>query len=257
MLPIQKFINKFGNLEFANDFLREKFGIKIEKEPVFIRKMDSSPSDTFYLYNAVKNVSNVANDAHNLVLNNKMEVVSMGIPHIPELKEEHADLLDWDVAWAEEKVNGISVVAYEYEGNWYLQTPGSPKARNVLPTKNLTYHMAVCYFLMKHFDGDSMDTVLHHFNENYFYHMIYTNRDWIDHTMEALTLVSAIKRDTLEVVDDTTITTLAAGVNLDLPTFSIVSSFDDAVSYLDDVDSDAIIIKDNTFTYKLTEERKE
>lgn len=258
MLPIQGLINEFGNLEFANDFLREKFRLRVIKEPVYTNKLDTLPSDTFYLYNTAKNVSNfvnITNDAHNLILNNNVELVSIGTPHITELKEEYADLLNWKEAWAEEKIRGVPIIAYEYKDNWFLQTPESPKAKNVIPTRNSTYHMAVCHFLMKHFSGDSIDTVLYHFNKNYFYHMIYTNIDWATRAMDALTLVSATDRRTLKVVSDSKLMILAAEVRLDVPPFSIVGSFNDAMSYLNSVDSNTVFIKDNTSMFKLTKGR--
>ena len=219
MLSIQKFINKFGNLEFANDFLREKFGIKITRELVFSSRTDSTPLTTFYLYNSARSVPNsktIVNDAHNLILDDKTELVSIGVPHIPELKEECSDVLNWEEAWAEEKIEGIPITAYEYRGSWYLQTPDSPKARNVIPNKNLTYHTAVCHLLEKHFNDDSVDTVLSRFNKNYFYHMIYSSENYSDPSMEFLTLVSATEKHTLETVSDSKLTILAAEVDLSL-----------------------------------------
>jgi len=258
-LPIQKFMKKFGNLEFANDFLREKIGLRIVKEPVFSRQEDLHPDGRLYLYNAIRGKADFDNpivkNASNLVLDEDMDLVSIGPAHVPELTKENEDKVDWTTAYAEEVIPGMPVIAYEYKGKQFLQTPNSPKARDVVPTRNLTYHMAVCYFLMKKYPNEDRDTVLYKFNERYFYYMIYTCKDWLDRSVEALTLVTAVDKMTLKEVDDRTLTMLSAEMNLGLPDFNIISSMDDAVTYLHSVmansKSDTIIIKDDFTKYKL------
>jgi len=253
-LPIQEMMKQFApdgeysesRIRFAKDFLREKHNLAVVVEPFYLTNMAYPEGHLILFSNAAVLTSGVYNQ---LVLTGDNEVVCVGPKRIPLLTRENAEEVDWSAAYAEEYIVGEPIMVYDYKAKPFVATSKSPKGKNIVPGKKITYYMAICsYIARKHRPPTDVNNVLYLFDPNYFYHLVYQHED-----KERLVLVSATYRDTLREVSDTKLEILAEELKVDTPDYDMVVSYTDVLNYYDGIKKHKpiIFIKDGIRKFKV------
>ncbi|RLI53441.1 MAG: hypothetical protein DRO87_11635 [Candidatus Thorarchaeota archaeon] len=251
-LPIQEIMKQFAQdgskdrMQFACDFLREKYNATIISEPYYLTNA-AYPEGRLVLF---ANAAKLTNGLYNkIVMTNDNEVVCVGPKQIPLLTKESGEKIDWSVAYAEEYVVGEPIMVYDHKNKPFIATSKSPKGKNIVPDKKITYYLAVCNYLAKRHDPPTdVNNVLYLFDPNYFYHLVYQHGD-----IERLVLVSATYRDTLREVSNTKLEIMAEELKVDTPDYDMVVSYTDVLNYYDGIKKHKpiIFIKDGIRKFKV------
>jgi len=253
-LPLQRIISQFTtvkekklNMGFAVDFLREKHNLVVSRETYYLT-LSAHPSGNFSLFS---NVSHMTGGAFKqVILDDNNEVVCVGPYNIPLLTHKTARHLEWTNTYAEDYIKGELIMIYDYKNKPFIATKSSPKAKNIVPEKKITYYAAVRNYLTGLFKQPvDVHNILYKFDPNFFYHLVYTH----GLNKECLTLISAVHKEDLREVSDTRLSIMAAELNLTTPDYDMVISYTDALQYFNSIKhfKKAVIIKDGAKKFKL------
>ena len=249
--PLQTFIRQFNSMEFANDYLKEKQGVIVRREP-FSLTNSGPPSGAFYLY---RNCEHLTDGYKQVILDDECEVVCVGIKDVPLLTKDNQDELDWVTAYAEDYVEGTIIMVYDYKGVPFIATEDSPKANNFIPGRHVSYRAQFTKCMLDRHKTLGVNNALYVFKPMYHYYLIY-NPDYKRGLkyQDEITLITATHADTLQPVSDTRLTTLADELKVDIADYSSVVNYVDSLNYFNTIkhDVDKVFITDGKKKFKLS-----
>jgi len=250
MLPLQTFVKQFKDIEFANDILKEKYGVVVKKEPFFLSS-GAAADGKFYLY---KHCENLTNGFKYVILDDKGDIACVSIKKLPLLNKENAKAIDWTTAYAEDCIEGVPIMVYDYKNKPFVATSASPKGKNMVEDKHITYYAAICQYMARKHKTLGFNNALYAFKPYFYYYLVYdcyTSK--IDGFHESLVLISAIDTTTLEPVSDTKAANLAHSLNLSTPDYTMVISYTDSLNYFNTISHyvDKVFVTDGDKKFKL------
>jgi hypothetical protein len=126
------------------DDLRKELNIRIEEHPDGRVQLNYDQLDT-------PRAHPIAVECRGLILErDTWRVVAQGFHRFFNLGDPVATPLDWNHAWAEEKVDGSLVLLYRYNDEWRVSTRGSIDAGGGLPQKpETTFSEAIWPLIQK------------------------------------------------------------------------------------------------------------
>jgi hypothetical protein len=179
------------------------------------------------------------NEINAVVLNTKNELVSCAFPRFHSIYNPDSENIDWFSAIAEEKIDGVLVIVFNYKGNVFVQTRESIIASNLIPGTDESYRQAVERILSKKFDNPFSPFRVGDGSEDFVWVFEFVspkNNTVIRYEEEDLVLLSIIKKSLGQVeLHRGIVDAFAKGYNFTRPRKFVVRSEEEAVSFHNEV----------------------
>jgi len=251
MFPLQTFVKQFKNINFANDILKEKYNVVVKSEPFFLGDT-AAPSGIFHLYSHCEHLTN---GYKYVILDDEGEIAYVGIKDIAVLDRKVSEGIDWTTAYAEDCIEGVPIMVYDYKSKPFLATPKSPKGKDVVEGRDITHYTAVCRYMGEKHKTLGFNNALYVFKPYYYYYLIY---DCCPSKMngfhESLVLITVIDTTTLEPLNDLRVSSIATSLNLSTPDYTMVISYTDSLNYFNTISHyvDKVFVTDGEKKFKIT-----
>ena len=149
MLEIQNYIRNFWTISDANEILREKLGLHVNRDELVFPDGTTEPV-WVYNYNQIKSpkAHPMVIESRALILDKHADVVSMSFLRFFNMGEKPAAKIQVPGARAEKKYDGTLIVVYCYKGQWFCQTRKMAMAQGrVISSSNVTFRNLVETYL--------------------------------------------------------------------------------------------------------------